>query len=249
MRGLKIATVAFMGLTLSGSALAQFPYATSFESPSFTAATALAGQAGWDTGGNRWTVSNDRARTGSQAVKWTTEGGGSGTEAFFDISGSAVTQIIASTYIYIDGAGGTNYRYGMRAYFDDSFSASRPWADVVVRKDGEVLATQGVATNSTVASVGNIGSVADSWVKMTLTVDLVNNTTSAKVGSLDVMMPGVLSSNTITDIDLFATPFNPEPNSFGRAYFDDYSIEAVPEPVTLIALAAGAAVVARRRRK
>jgi hypothetical protein len=239
----KTFAVALVGLALNGMALAQFPYSTSFESPTFASGSALSGQGGWISG-SAWTVVNGVSRTGSQSVQWTNSGGASGVDAFVDFGG--INQVMASVFVQISSNSDAGYYFGLRPFFDTSFAE---FADVVVNKNGDVRATTGSSSNSAVNTVANVGNIADQWVEVKLTIDLVSNQVMGSVHGTSFALPDVTLANSIFDLDLYSRPISPTAGTFGTAFFDDYSAEAVPEPATLAVLAAGALAMSRRRKK
>lgn len=238
----KTVAVALVGLSLNAVATA-FPYTTSFEAPTFSSGSALNNQDGW-AAGTAWTVVNGIARTGSQSVQWTNSGGASGVDAFVDLG--TVNQVMASVFVQISSNSDAGYYFGLRPFFNNSFSE---FADVVVNKNGDVRATTGSSSNSGVSTVANVGNIADQWVEVKLTIDLVSNQVMGSVNGTSFALPDVTAASSIFDVDLYSRPISPTSGTFGTAFFDDYAAEAVPEPATLAVLATGALAMARRRKK
>jgi hypothetical protein len=248
-----------MNKTLFAAALAVFAvgaqaqvYSTSFEAPTFSVGD-LEGQDGWTTTNTAqptWTVSTDRAKTGTQSVKWSDAGVTTGTSSFAwrDVSSFAtnpVPALNASFSVFIEQNSAASRRFGFDVFYDTG-----DWTRLVIDKNTGVFANTNIGS-STLSQVGTLGTAAAGrWVDISVSIDFVTRAVSAKVDGINIAMPSLSAATTeATDIDLFRGLNNPVTGDTGLAYFDDVTYQAVPEPATMALLALGAVVANRRRNK
>lgn len=217
---------------------------TSFETAEGYTVGDLSGQQGFIVDGDGYEVSADRAKTGSQSVKFDSEPQVGSNWAWQDLgvtpgSGGVAPVVKSSVWVFIaPPATSTNTAtssFGLDAY---DFSVSRV-ATMRIRSDG-TLATA-VGTGS--LTITNIGIVRDQWYLLEMDLDYTTKTASFRVDGV-ARGSGSFTNTTLGDVDLVANA-----TGFDIGYYDDLQIEAVPEPATIAALGAGLVALARRRRR
>ncbi|MCB0826980.1 MAG: PEP-CTERM sorting domain-containing protein [Armatimonadetes bacterium] len=227
--------------SLGAVAFAQIPYSTSFEGPTFNPGL-LNGQDSWQTSDSSYGVSSFIARTGSQSVEW------SGTDSNFPWafrSFGNVANAVADVWVFVPGNTHSGFYFGLEAFLDP---LAAEFSILTVNKDGEVRGTFGSAGSTDLTVLGNVGSVADSWINIKLSVDTAGSTWGT-VNGTHFLLPTLTASTFIEDIDLASYAWSSPSGVTGRAFFDDFSAAPVPEPFTLGAMALGLAAVASKRRK
>lgn len=231
-----------------------------FESPTFVgsaAGTNLSGQNGWL---NATSASGTTAHVlnapdsgvspcgGSQMVRLRSTTAGSTRWMWPDISAgvaSAVANgqnvISMTSCFYVRSGGGFDAVSGIQAYD----AAVNYLAGIEVNTSGGVALTNGSV------SYTFSGLSLDTWHTMRLDVDHGANVARGWIDSFSLgTVPLELLEGLTTDFDLVivggtgASTANP-----ARTYFDDYKVQAVPEPSAVVALSAGVLCLARRRRK
>jgi hypothetical protein len=219
------------------TAQTSFPYSTSFENFNVGG---IAGQNGWSASSSAtYQVVNTSdmvsvARTGNQSVRWS---GTAGTWAWIEYDPVAMGAVQTSVWVHI-ASGDSTRRFGMQAWGTNlGYNPA-----ITVRPDGQIWAQTTTATQ--VFTGSTLANPLGRWIELMLNVDTVTGAVSASADGQGFVLPNLTGSGTrsILDVDLYATG-----TGGATAYFDDYA--AVPEPATMLALAAGAgALVARRRR-
>ena len=229
------------------TASAQVLYSTSFEQAQGFTTGALAGQNGWSAA-SAYTVANDNAHSGSQSAKWSGTGG---TYAWVDLD-TAYTgpgPLKISTWIYIDPATANLERvFGLRIWGTSASASYGGSAGITLASDGTIRAGESYASLWDDSMIrGTVAGVTGRWIEFALRyVPGASSATASVDGqsfSVDIATPRV----AIDDIDLFCDWRNVNANTTG--WYDDYKVEVVPEPISLVSLGLGAAFLARRRRK
>lgn len=208
---------------------------------------AIAGQQGWSTLSDPFLVSNNRSFSGPNAVLKTQVNQSFGSEwAWPDIvpewdSAAQANKIIkASVMMYLEPGTGAAGIFGLDAYqFSPTFgrvAAVRVGMDGSVRLDGQ--------TTGTVTAAGVVA--MRTWNKIELFMNYATGTATASINGTDIGLTASFTRTQLSDVDLVSTRNSGATNS---AWFDDYKVEAVPEPASMTALGLGLAALLRRRTK
>lgn len=232
-----ILSVGLAGLAAVGFG---FSYTADFESPKFTANSGLGGQDGWSAGTAYTVQSTAAARSGSQVAQWSNAGGATGIWAGVSLPVAPI--VSASVWLNISPNSNPSYFFGL-----DPFYPEAQYSRIVVNGAGEVRGTT-VAGSSMTSVLGNVGNIANQWVQLTVSINLDTNKVSATVKGATFNLPDVPVATSLAEISLYTLPVSPPAGTSGFAWYDDYTVEAVPEPATLAVLAAGALALRRRRR-
>jgi len=113
----------------------------------------------------------------------------------------------------------------------------------------------GNVTDDNVETVNNtISLVRNQWVTVSVTIDLTANTRvltyNGSVVSSGIWTTGTGSTQSIGAVDLYAN--SPDDLTGGNTvpvFFDNMSLQPVPEPATMAALGLGCAALIRRRKR
>lgn len=205
---------------------------TSFEAPTYTAGQPLHNQAGWSAA-TGFTVSNEQARFGSQSLKW------SGTGGVFATDPTYKKWIDNDTFfhfsIYIDPSTTSLDRY----YGVQLYKGSTTVAGIAITSSGAIRF--GVtAVNSPI--IGYVGTPKGRWIDFVLVMPIAD-ARYAMVDNKKYMWAGETQGYEFDTVTYMSNSRVDSTQDPGTAYFD-----VVPEPVSLIGLAAGMVAFASRRR-
>lgn len=245
---MKVLFASMAALAFSAVASAQLQYGTGFEAADgFVAGGDLNGQNGW-AGNVNYDVVNDFARTGSQSVRWTGTGG---TYAWVDLANpyDGAQALRSSVWVFIDAATANDERvFGLRLWGNDAGAVYGGSAGVTVDSGGSIRVGDTYAEmydDSNIA--GNVANATGRWMEIMVLYTPGANTATVGVDGQEFAIDVATARTSILDVDLFCDWRDVNANTTG--WFDDYSVEAVPEPATLLALSAGVALMARKRRQ
>jgi hypothetical protein len=236
----KFLSMAVLCAGVMGSANAVVLMSENFDA--MTVGNPLAGNAGFDAfSDSQYFVSNARSVSGSNSARidtgaqstywaWKNLGPGVGTTGPNKI-------VIASADIYIESTGTVDTLTGLDAY---NSAVNRIAAVRVQKSTGVVSLVVGTATAT------NLVALTDRWNKLELVMDF-------NAGTARAVLNGVASANSITistangvaDVDLYSVRNN---GATSASHYDNYMVQAVPEPATMTVLALGLAAIARRRK-
>lgn len=232
MRHLRVLSVLGITMSLALFASAQVLYSTSWEPPDFTAGNSAIGIQGWAAGsgsGASQTVSADRARTGSQSLKWdnTTQ------TSFYSIRrdlnwGPGNDKIVVQTYVWISADTQANRLYGL--YLSTGTLGSTVLG-VTIGGDGTVRAGTTWGSTYSGAGIGQApaGQYAERWIRLELTYDRNTQQGTAKVEEPGnwTFSASFTQATTPTNANL-GTDYATTTDRAGVAYFDDLEIRTEP---------------------
>lgn len=228
-------------------ASAQVLYSTSFEQGQGFNPGALSGQNGW-SGVSAYTVANDKAHSGSQSVKWSGTGG---TYAWVDLATpyGGPGPLKTTTWIYIDPATANLERtFGLRIWGTSASASYGGSAGITLASDGTIRAGDTYASLWDDSMIrGNVAGATGRWIEFALSYVPGASSATASVDGQSFTVAIATPRVTVDDIDLFSDWRNVNANT--TAWYDDYKVEVVPEPISLVSLGLSAAFLARRRRK
>lgn len=235
MKSALLAAILCCGLV--AVAQATIIYSTGFESPTFTTGN-LDGQNGWD-GHSFATASAAKVQTavthaGSQAVAIDASPIPSSAWYVKDLSFNPIT---AGTPI-------VTVAWSMRV--DTGSLLSSAWGVDVYGSDGARVGYIQVDSTNTVKFAGSATTTTitrGTWYDFALVFDYAAHTYQGFLNGTTVAPAATMPSyNGFGDADLACWGAG-----YDKAYFDDYSVVATPEPASLGLLALGALTVLRRR--
>lgn len=231
---------------------AQVVYSTGFEEPTFTTGTSIAGKDGWIT---HFPGPNDAglAQTGivfagSQSAQYTTQVGASasafggfasGTVRLYNVSAAPIYEL--SWAMRLGQQGRRSQFWGMGEFLSPTQSRALLGLD----DQGRVVYGQ----NPAALTVASPALGFDTWHTFTMsfniTTGLVSTTVNGVARGTFTAAPG--PSQFVAGSMFRYGTLNDRNDT---TYFDNVQLQGVPEPASMIALAAGAgALIARRRRK
>lgn len=232
-------------------------YQTSFERPGHTVGVLPqfppnpAVQDNWfQVDGNIFSVTNNVARSGSQSVTANTTNQPNASRWALrstPLDGSLAQNNIIESSVWVRLDPNDNANRLSRAGIDiyDASGVNRI-AALGIQSDGVLRAIDGVSSVSDLATGLTLGE----WYKLTITV--VFSTKKVQFSLNDNLLGfGAHDAVDFGDADLWMIGFKPNPDTAPgighQAYFDDYSIAAIPAPGTLALVGLGAIAVRRRR--
>jgi|GEM_PF-5712928 len=226
-----------------------------FEAPTFTgsaAGTNLSGQDGWTgaaagtTNGRVFAGANLGVSpfAGNQMVRIQATNAGSSRFAWRDISAGVSSALLSPSTAAIRmstkfnlGATTVSGISGILAY---DLTGSDLIAGLYADTDGNIILDAGDGINGLVFS----GFTEGVWHDLEMTLDYNLGIFSARIDGF--YLGGYALTNTVADFDFYT-----QADAAGsvNGYFDDFKVTGVPEPGTMLAIGAGLAAMARRRRK
>jgi hypothetical protein len=234
-------------------AQAQVVYSTGFEEPTFTTGTTITGKDGWI---NHFSGPNDAglAQTGivfagSQSAQYTTQVGASasafggfasGTVRIFNVSTAPIYEL--SWAMRLGQQGRRSQFWGMGEFL----SPTQSRALLGLNDTGRVV----YGANPTALTVVGSPLAFDTWHTFKMSFNVVTGQVSTTVNGINqgtfAAAPGGPTLFSAASMFRYGT-LNDRNDT---TYFDSVQLQGVPEPASMIALAAGAgALIARRRRK
>ena len=256
MKKLMLATTGLVALV--SAANAQVLYSTSFEAPTFVSGAlynGVTGQDGWTSTSTVPAISTAFARTGTQSLNHgtrtqTATGAALGRWSWKDITAgwnSAVangkTILNSSVWVLIPATGAAqNQEVGIQLYANGGADVvgAITYNPFLNRISGQGQTTGGTATLSS--------SLRGSWFQLGLSADIVSNLVSVQLNG-STLGSFAFTTENFSDMDIFTFSPASTVSTGGSVYWDDYSVEAVPEPATMAALGLGVAAMLRRRKK
>lgn len=246
------------------------PYSTSFETTEVPAwgSPNPATNVNW-SGLNNWRVSTNQKFSGNQSLYATTNGTALLPSTTIQTTSIPNTQnqgqIRTSMKMYMESTAGsfgttsTNNVHGFRSRITwNSGISSRSIRTGIQNNGNVVLWSDSSFTYSTIGTIANFSTYRDQWLDLVLDLD----TTSPQVSYLLTIKDsnnaqlfsgsGNILSTSVTGSRVDFTAVVAVANGAGGpmgAYYDNFKVEAVPEPATLTVLGLGAAALLRRRKK
>lgn len=145
----------------------------------------------------------------------------------------------ASVMIYFETGAGLG-SFGLDA-FQSNPTFGRV-AAVRINQDGSMSLSGQTATTTTAAGLATL----NRWNKVELTMNFATGTASASLNGSNIGLTGSFTRTALADVDLFSSR---AVGATHLGWFDDYRVEAVPEPASMTALGLGVLALLRRRTK
>lgn len=249
---------------LGASASAQLIYSAGFESPTFVLGS-INGQDGWVNGsgsGVSQTVSTALPFAGTQSLFWDNTGA---SNSFYSVRRSfngqagaiaAATPLEISSWLFLDRSSEVNRLLGVYATNSGTGTLGSTALGITISGNGDIRAgTTWTATYSGPVLYNN-PAIVGNWVQVVLRYNGVGgsaalydlganqlwSTTFASVSLANSNLGGTNSWNINLGTDYVTTTLRA-----GKGFHDDLVVRVVPEPTSLLALAA-LGLIARRRR-
>lgn len=252
---IKLRASALLALgVLAAAAPATVLYQTGFETGEGFAIGGLDGQADWFSDGDSIAVSGASGGVnpsgGSQMVAYPS--GTAGGEVFYSWTDLSVlwenrpanqNKLVVNVDIFIPEATENVFDIGLAIWgFDTAYSFLGEVdlsTDVDAVRLYDSFASPTETTSTFQRGVWNrLGFIAD-WDTGTLTA-ILNGVIVAETGAFEN------TGAPLADVDL--SVFSLDDSAVNTIYFDNFTVESVPEPATMAALALGVAALARRRK-
>jgi len=253
--------VLLSALALSAVAASQAVvlYSTSFEAPTFTVAplfNGVSGQDGWESTSTVPAITNTIARTGSQSLvhgtrtQTASSTGSLNRFTWKDISSAWAaaatagnTVINTSVWCFIPATGtAQNQNIGIQLYAN---AGGAIVGQITYNPATNLIVTFGEAGTGNAFNV--TGSFRGAWTQFGLSANTATGLVTASVNGVN-LTPQTFTSTNFSDMDIFTGSPAGIASTGVNVAWDDYSVEAVPEPATMAALGLGLAAVARRRK-
>lgn len=261
----KTILLTLVGISAISSAVT-LPYSTGFENsevPSWTLAGSAASNVNWSSM-NNWRMSNAQVFAGAQSLN----AGATTTNLPASVvnpssvpvsAGTGILKSNAKMYMsstFNGGATGANAVYGMASRVTyGSFSSTLNRFGV--QNNGNVV----IQNNFAYSTIGTISGFQNQWLDISLVLDATNPqigyTLTVKDAANATLFNGSGNLRTTNETNVtidymglfYANNGGTGSALTGNVYFDNMSIEAVPEPATLTILGLGVAALLRRRKK
>lgn len=235
-----------LALGVAGASSAQVLYSTGFEAPTFT----LGGDGlvdGWTLGSNFGTTRSivNSPAIGGQSLSLSTTSTGFGSNRLaFDIS-TQTLPVFFTTQVLLQSGNEAN-RLGTLALSTGTLGGT--FFGASVDSAGNFRAGQNWGSTYGATTLGTFtNSVADRWVQLTLSVATNGDgVATATLGSesFSANFSGIAKVGFVNLASDYAGA-----SGLGNVYFDDFSVEAIPEPMTMAVLGLGALGLAARKRR
>jgi hypothetical protein len=206
----------------------------------------LSGQGGWDSFSNlTYDVTAGAGIGGTQAAVFNRIGTSTQyawKNFTYDSAATSNKTVIGSVKMFVGSTpqGGTFNRGGLSGWANDGANLI---GGARLRSDGTIF------NFATGAPVGTLdASRLNTWIDFALAFNFASQTIDVSVNnSLVGTMNFSSLQTTMTDVDLTSGASSGS-LAAGTVKYDDYMVQAVPEPATMTALALGLAAIARRRK-
>lgn len=245
---MKVLCASVVALAFSAVASAQLQYGTSFEaSEGFVAGSDLDGQNGWSAE-FEYDVVNNIAHSGTQSVRWSGQGG---TYAWTDLANpyTGAAPLRSSVFIYIEPNGASDERvFGLRQWGNSAAAVYGGSAGITLDSGGTIRVGDTYAHMYSDTNIaGTVANATGRWIEMFLLYTPGAASATVGVDGQEFNIAIATPRTAILDVDLFSDWRDDDVDTIG--YYDDYTVQAVPEPATMLALGAGVAAVLRRRNR
>lgn len=226
-------------LAIGGSAPAAIIFSTGFESPALSTGS-IYGQNGWVAPGystGNATIQTSIVNTGSQALQTAGIGAGVATYARHSVNANVNGQIVTFEFDFYHGSGASFTQSGLAIYSASADDGSNFIAQIDHINNNYVIGNTN--SSSTIP-----GATDNTWHHFILTM---NFQTLSMTGSVDAVsiapraINNAIPPSTIGDIELFTS------GGGADSYFDNFTIDMIPEPTCLGLLPIAALTLTRRR--
>jgi hypothetical protein len=269
MKMRNIALLTMVGMSALSLAV-NLPYSTSFETTEVPAwgSPNPATNSDWN-GLNNWRVSTTQKFSGSQALYATTNGTtllpSTTIQPTSFPSSQNQGQIRTNMKMFMESSAGsfgttsTNNVHGFRSRMTWNNGISSRSIRTGIQNNGNVVMWNDSSfTYATIGTISNFSTYRNQWLDLTLILDTTNpsigyNLTIKDSANSQIFAgTGNILTTTVSGARIDFTSVVAVANGTGGpmgAYYDNFNVEAVPEPATLTVLGLGAASLFRRRKK